>query len=149
MIGMIELFTYLDTDTQQTYLFLRLLHFTKTPAPTKIAILAEQQNHRCCYCGVEFLTPPSGKTKGMKKWHEANKQHPRMMTIEHVVRKVDGGVAEWDNEVAACYRCNTRRGAVDAYTYFYYRETLDALRKRVRRVNKNDSRKRKKEREKL
>lgn len=73
-------------------------------ARKKIEILCEQQNHRCCYCGVRFDdTDPMG---------------PWCASIEHVIRLCDGGSRTWDNEVAACRRCNSGRGNHDAVTFY-------------------------------
>lgn len=64
--------------------------------------LAERQNHRCCYCGERTCA------FGPKK---------RRPTLEHVVRKADGGTDDLDNLAMACADCNERRGDVDAYQY--------------------------------
>lgn len=45
-----------------------------------------RDGHRCQYCGM----------------HAEN--------IDHVVPKVQGGRHRWDNVVASCRRCNTRKG---------------------------------------
>ena len=79
------------------------------PHRHKLAILSEQQNHRCCYCGVRFSDQLNLSTSA---------------SIEHVIRLCDGGARAWNNEVAACRRCNSSRGAVDAMLFYEMRETL-------------------------
>jgi len=44
----------------------------------------------CQYCGKEFIT------------HE--------LTFDHVIPRSRGGVANWDNIVTCCQRCNTLKG---------------------------------------
>jgi len=55
------------------------------------ALLSEQQNHRCCYCGEHFT-------------------HYNPATIEHVIPKARGGTDDYDNLVVACEPCNRQRG---------------------------------------
>ena len=45
-----------------------------------------RDNHRCQYCG--------GSAEN----------------VDHVIPKVQGGMHRWENVVAACRRCNTRKG---------------------------------------
>ncbi|MGI9667898.1 MAG: HNH endonuclease [Acidimicrobiia bacterium] len=45
-----------------------------------------RDGHRCQYCGASAEN------------------------IDHVIPKVQGGQHKWDNVVAACRRCNTRKG---------------------------------------
>lgn len=52
-------------------------------------IIARDENH-CQYCGRRFST-----------------SH---LSIDHVVPKSRGGKSTWTNVVAACHRCNTRKG---------------------------------------
>ena len=50
--------------------------------------LLKRDNHRCQYCG---------KTK-------------KPLTIDHVIPRNRGGRDAWENLVAACMRCNTKKG---------------------------------------
>lgn len=61
------------------------------------ARLCEAQNHRCIYC-------------------HTNK---RVMTIEHIVTKSQGGRDVWSNLVAACTRCNWLRSDKVSAKVFY------------------------------
>ena len=62
--------------------------------------LSEQQNHRCCYCGVETWTPyddgPIGKERSGPKHKRA--------TVEHIRARFDGGTNKRSNVVMACAR---------------------------------------------
>lgn len=57
--------------------------------------LSEQQNHRCCFCGVRM-----GYGLGLDV----------QPTFEHVLPRSHGGSDSLDNLVIACHRCNTTRG---------------------------------------
>jgi 5-methylcytosine-specific restriction endonuclease McrA len=46
--------------------------------------------YKCQYCGKEF---PSS-----------------FLTLDHVVPTSQGGKTQWDNVVAACKKCNTKKG---------------------------------------
>ena len=50
--------------------------------------ILKRDNHTCQYCGVRSVP----------------------MTIDHVVSRKKGGEETWDNLVAACVPCNTRKG---------------------------------------
>lgn len=56
---------------------------------TRISLL-RRDDHRCQYCGTR---PPRAQ-----------------LTIDHVVPKARGGRTSWENCVAACVRCNSRKG---------------------------------------
>jgi 5-methylcytosine-specific restriction endonuclease McrA len=60
-----------------------------TPALTNAALFARDQ-HQCLYCGREF-----------------NRQH---LTRDHVQPLSRGGRDTWENVVAACFHCNSRKG---------------------------------------
>ena len=60
-----------------------------TPALTNAALFARDQ-HLCLYCGREF-----------------NRQH---LTRDHVQPLSRGGRDTWENVVAACFHCNSRKG---------------------------------------
>jgi hypothetical protein len=57
--------------------------------------LAEAQNWRCCWCGVECV-PESDKKNSA--------------TIEHVTPRSQGGTDHWSNLAMSCNRCNQARG---------------------------------------
>ena len=61
--------------------------------------LSEAQNHRCCYCHRELTD------YRVRKGKVANLSG----TIEHVIKKSEGGSDHHDNLVVACYECNTKR----------------------------------------
>lgn len=69
----------------------------------KAIILAEAQNWRCCYCPAIMVPMPK---RGDPK--------PNTLTVEHVKAKGAGGKPVWENEVAACFACNTARGHYSA-----------------------------------
>jgi 5-methylcytosine-specific restriction endonuclease McrA len=50
--------------------------------------ILKRDNHRCQYCGKKTLD----------------------ITIDHIMPKSRGGIDTWDNLVAACVRCNNRKG---------------------------------------
>ena len=58
-------------------------------------ILSEQQNHRCCYCGIRTT-------------EECNKSNSS--SIEHIIPSSMGGENHPDNYVISCHRCNQFRG---------------------------------------
>jgi len=60
-----------------------------TPALTNAALFARDQ-HLCLYCGREF-----------------NRHH---LTRDHVMPLSKGGRDIWENVVAACFHCNSRKG---------------------------------------
>jgi 5-methylcytosine-specific restriction endonuclease McrA len=70
---------------------LRLRYHVKRPLPdlklSRRSIFA-RDNYTCQYCGVQS----------------------RDLTIDHILPKRHGGGMQWDNLVACCRRCNTRKG---------------------------------------
>ena len=60
-----------------------------TPALTNVALFARDQ-HLCLYCGREF--------------------HRQQLTRDHVMPLSQGGRDHWENVVAACFHCNSRKG---------------------------------------
>jgi len=58
--------------------------------------LRKEQGYKCFYCERGF-----GKTKLTH------------CTIDHVQPLSRGGTEDWDNLVAACYRCNQLKGNMD------------------------------------
>jgi 5-methylcytosine-specific restriction endonuclease McrA len=69
----------------------RLKYHVKRPLPelklSRRSIFA-RDNYTCQYCGVQS----------------------RDLTIDHILPKRLGGGLQWDNLVACCRRCNTRKG---------------------------------------
>jgi len=69
----------------------RLKYHVKRPLPelklSRRSIFA-RDNYTCQYCGVQS----------------------RDLTIDHILPKRHGGGLQWDNLVACCRRCNTRKG---------------------------------------
>lgn len=52
--------------------------------------LFARDNHRCQYCGKNFATTE--------------------LSLDHVVPRSRGGPTTWENMVAACLKCNVRKG---------------------------------------
>lgn len=69
----------------------RLRYHVKRPLPelklSRRSIFA-RDNYTCQYCGVQS----------------------RDLTIDHIMPKRHGGGLQWENLVACCRRCNTRKG---------------------------------------
>ena len=67
----------------------RLSHYVKVPYQARIALnrraVFARDNHRCQYCGAAAEN------------------------IDHVIPRSRGGTHTWDNVVAACRPCNTRK----------------------------------------
>lgn len=67
----------------------RLSHYVKVPYQTRAALnrraVFVRDGHRCQYCGATAEN------------------------IDHVIPRSRGGTHTWDNVVAACRRCNTRK----------------------------------------
>jgi len=70
---------------------LRLRYHVRRPLPelklSRRSIFA-RDNYTCQYCGVQS----------------------RDLTIDHIMPKRHGGGLQWENLVACCRRCNTRKG---------------------------------------
>ena len=60
--------------------------------------LAEAQNWKCCFCGVEMVEYPNQSNSA---------------TIEHVTPASKGGENSADNYAISCNRCNSNRGDLD------------------------------------
>lgn len=71
----------------------RVLTFNRLPRQevkfNRRNVLA-RDNHTCQYCGKRMLTTE--------------------LTLDHVVPRSQNGPTTWDNVVAACHRCNVRKG---------------------------------------
>jgi 5-methylcytosine-specific restriction endonuclease McrA len=72
---------------------IRLLSYVKIPlskilshSPSR-SLIYQRDGHKCQYCGST-----------------------RDLTIDHVMPKSKGGGNTWDNLVAACHTCNTKKG---------------------------------------
>jgi 5-methylcytosine-specific restriction endonuclease McrA len=67
----------------------RLVHFVRVPHQTRVAVTRRavfiRDGHRCQYCGAQAEN------------------------IDHVVPRSRGGTHSWENVVACCRRCNTRK----------------------------------------
>lgn len=67
----------------------RLVHYVKVPHQTRVAVTRRavfvRDGHRCQYCG--------GQAEN----------------IDHIVPRSRGGAHAWENVVACCRRCNTRK----------------------------------------
>lgn len=146
-----NLFQFLDPDIQFVILF-EIVRRPYQPPPLrfKIDILSEQQGHRCCYCGEPFLDPPDSVV-GRRQTHHWRSitNHPHIATIEHIKAKANGGKAEWENEAAACYRCNTNRGKMDALYFFENRMTIMASRQDTKSARNKRRKQRRKQRKRI
>jgi 5-methylcytosine-specific restriction endonuclease McrA len=70
---------------------IRLKHYVRVPykdIPLTRRNLLQRDNHRCQYCGY------AGEG----------------LTLDHVVPRSRGGEDSWENMVAACVRCNVKKG---------------------------------------
>lgn len=68
------------------------------------ALLFRRDAYRCMYCGRDFAG---------KHLHSVGKNlHSKqlILTRDHVIPRVQGGVDSWTNVVAACSRCNHYKG---------------------------------------
>src|SRR5579875_4101391 len=67
----------------------RLAHYVKVPYQTRVALnrraVFARDGHRCQYCGAAAEN------------------------IDHVVPRSRGGLHAWDNVVASCRSCNSRK----------------------------------------
>ncbi len=67
----------------------KLIHYVRVPHQTRVAVTRRsvfvRDGHRCQYCGAQAEN------------------------IDHVVPRSRGGTHSWENVVACCRRCNTRK----------------------------------------
>lgn len=76
--------------------------------------LSEAQNHRCAYCG-----------RNIKK----------RATVDHIIPLVHGGEPlSPDNAVAACRKCNERRGSMNAYRFYRLVQERKAMNQQMQRA---------------
>jgi 5-methylcytosine-specific restriction endonuclease McrA len=64
----------------------RTLYKTKVPYSKRNVFIRDE--FQCCYCHCQ----------------------PAKLTIEHVVPRDQGGKSTWENTVAACLECNSKKG---------------------------------------
>ena len=92
---------------------------------TRLAVY-EAANWKCCYCGVRLLssTPLARETHSYYANQEGlalcngRSMRMRIATIEHIIRRTDGGSNDEENLAAACAWCNHCRGEFDAEVWF-------------------------------
>lgn len=75
-------------------LVIRLVYFVKIPRRVSLPVtrrgVLSRDNYTCQYCGV---APPR-----------------KDLTVDHVMPRSRGGKSTWENVVAACQKCNGRKG---------------------------------------
>lgn len=96
----------------------------------------DEQNGMCYFCN-----------RRMYRKHKNNWEHHKMrrVTAEHVIPVADGGPNTYENIVAACHECNSRRGRMPAEQFKMLVATPQARRefnKRVMESKKQKSRER-------
>ena len=79
-----------------------------TAGVRRCARLCAEQNYRCAYCGVVMVLTGPGISR--------NQDHSA--STDEIIPRVAGGAVEWENQVAACRRCNSARGSLDALEWF-------------------------------
>lgn len=70
--------------------FVRIVYKREVPFGKRNVFVRD--NYTCQYCGKQFS------------------KHTKALTIDHVIPKVRGGKSTWENCVASCKECNTRKG---------------------------------------
>jgi 5-methylcytosine-specific restriction endonuclease McrA len=82
----------------------------------------EAANWRCCYCGVRLLYARESQALFANEariprqdWRTIKS---REATLEHILKRADGGGDERANLAAACAWCNHSRGDWDAEVWF-------------------------------
>ena len=83
-----------ESFSLQVPLVIRLMYFVKIPRRISLPVtrrgILSRDHYTCQYCGV---MPPR-----------------KELTIDHVVPRSRGGKTTWENVVAACQKCNGRKG---------------------------------------
>lgn len=74
--------------------------------------LRHAQGGNCCYCGKKMVRHTHIEGKALSH---------NVETIEHLIRKIEGGRNVPDNLALSCYECNSGRGSIDWFTYKSYR----------------------------
>ena len=88
--------------------------YPKMTGPERIMKLSEQQNHRCCYCGVHTWCKHYGEDG---PWQT-------MATVEHVLPRKNGGTNKKGNIVMACSECNNKRARENPYIFMLERNGM-------------------------
>jgi 5-methylcytosine-specific restriction endonuclease McrA len=86
---------------------------------SKLLVLSEAQNHRCCYCGC--------KMRLFNRYILNEILHDDAATFEHVIPRSHGGSDQWVNLVVACRQCNNNRNTLDAMTFYYFIQDSENL----------------------
>jgi len=84
----------------------------------KLIKLFNQQEGKCCYCGVECTLP----IPGVKK-QPGGRVRRTMATLEHIKPQAEGGTDSMKNLLMACNLCNSQRGVVDFIIFKEARST--------------------------
>ncbi len=71
--------------------FVRVVYKKSVPLSKRNVFIRD--NYTCQYCGKVFS------------------KHTKSLTIDHVIPKVRNGKNTWDNCVASCKQCNTKKGS--------------------------------------
>lgn len=87
----------------------------------KLLRCSEQQNHRCCYCGIKTWHP---------SYNEAGNKN-ELATLEHVQARSKGGSESMMNLTMACAGCNNDRNDHWEALRFYEMTINREARKRV------------------
>ena len=70
----------------------RYIRFKRNPIRFSRANVLRRDNHKCQYCGM-FMNANSKK-----------------LTWDHIVPRARGGDSSWENCVACCIKCNSKKG---------------------------------------
>lgn len=85
----------------------RVLGGAGQPAPQRL-VLWLRQGGRCFYCDDPMIIVP--------RYPKGAPANPRSMTIDHVCPRQQDR-SRTGPQVAACFECNTRRGAMPAHEF--------------------------------
>lgn len=74
--------------------------------------LHNKQGGKCYYCNVDmvFCGPTTAKKRGCQRL---------MTTVDHLTPQSQGGTHDLNNLVAACYRCNSKRGIMPYHLFMW------------------------------
>jgi len=90
-------------------------------------IAAEQEN-LCYYCG------------GKMNLSMTKNRSPKKATVEHLLKKSDGGTLRYDNIVVACQQCNCNRGDYSVEMWKVICKEVIAIRKEGKSARKKPGR---------
>lgn len=90
--------------------------------------IAAEQNNRCYYCGETM------------KISMVKQRSPKKATVEHLVKKSDGGTLRYDNIVVACQQCNCNRGDYSVEMWLVICTEVIEIRKEGKRARKKPGR---------